>query len=153
MSDEKQGLLNINDVRDHQRWLIDNGFMNDMHKDQIYLFGAILHKSIEAIELSIDVENKLIEYALYVPKELIKKISKFNKLSNSDSLWDLWRLKRMLKTEGNLNFTQVVSIFIKDYCGPKWTSKVKMIDIAEYKDGYERQEELSRRDNQLADKR
>lgn len=153
MSDEKQSLLNVNDVRDHQRWLIENGFMNDMHKDQIYLFGAILHKSIEAVELSVDIEKKMVEYTLYAPKKLLKKISKFNKLSNSNSLWSLWKLKKMLKTEGNLNFAQVVSVFIRDYCGPTWTSKVKVVDIKTYEDGYEQQEKLSRGDNQLADNR
>jgi hypothetical protein len=152
MSDDAVN-LNVNDIRDHQRWLIDNGFINDMHKDQLYLFGAMLHKQIQAVELDVDIEKKRINYKLFVPKGFFGTIAKFNKLSQSQGVWGLWRFRNMLQKEGNLDFTSVVNVFVKDYCGPKWAAKVSVLDIADYEDGYpvQGQEESSEPNKQPHD--
>ena len=57
--------LEINDHIDQQRWLINNGFFNDMHKDNLYLFGALVHKNVEAVALSIDIATKTVKYQLH----------------------------------------------------------------------------------------
>ena len=127
----------LHKLLDHQRWLMNNGLVNDMHKDQLYLFGAIVHKDIKAVELDIEIENKNVNYYLYIDSGLRNKINKFNKLSKSQGLIGLWRFKNMLKKEGNLNFSAVIGRFIKDYCGPLWRLNVRIADIKDYKDGYE----------------
>jgi hypothetical protein len=134
---ESDPSLDISDVRAHQRWLIDNGFINDLHKDQLYLFGAILHKDIKAVELQIDVESKSVNYLLYAGTKLLKKMGKYETLSKSTGIIGLWRFRSILKREGNLNFSRILDFYIKDYCGQKWKANVKLMDFREYKDGYE----------------
>ena len=126
----------VEQMIDHQRWLMNNGLSNDIVKDQLYLFGAIVHKDIQAVELDVDFSKKLVSYKLYADRSLLKKISKFNTLSKSNSIFGLWRLKRLVKSEGNLNFASIVRRFVGDYLGPKWNSTVEIKNIAEYVDGY-----------------
>ena len=127
----------LSHVLDTQRWLMNNGFLNDMIKDQLYMYGAIVHRNIEAVELDADVGKKSVSYKLYISKSLLSKHKKFLELRGQDSLWALWRFRRLLKKEGNLDFSVLLDNFIKSFCGPKWTSEVEVIDVEEYVDGYE----------------
>lgn len=127
-------------ILDQQRWLMNNGLLNDMHKDQLYMYGAIVHKDIKAVELDIDVEKKTVSYYLYIDNRLSNQVKKFKRLSKSDGLFNMWRFKRLLEREGNLNFSAIIGRFVKDYCGPAWNSSVKLLDIKEYEDGYQKSE-------------
>lgn len=125
------------DQLDHQRWLIDHGFINDLHKDNLYMYGALVHKGVEAVEVDVDVEKKLVGYKVYISSALSKKMEKFHKLSKSKSLLDLWLLKRLLVKEGNLNFENILSRFVRDYLGPKWSITLQVKNIKEYEEGFE----------------
>jgi hypothetical protein len=138
--EQKQDDAVLERMLDQQRWLMNNGLINDIHKDQFYMYGAIVHKDIAAVELEIDVEKKNINYSLYADSAFLRKLDKFEELSKSTSLLGMWRFKRMLEKEGNLHLSAIIGRFIKDYCGPKWDSKVKMLNIKEYEDGYGEQE-------------
>lgn len=133
--------LELNDHIDHQRWLLEHGFINDLHKDNLYMYGAIVHKDIQALQIDINAEKKLIVYELYCDKSLLKKVKKYERLSKSTGLFDLWRFRRMLIKEGNLNIEHILNNFVKDYCGPKWRAQLKLKDYREYKDGFEEQKE------------
>lgn len=117
---------------DNQRWLMNNGLSNDLLKDQLFLFGSIVHKDITAVEVDIRFQDKVVEYRLFGSSELLKKINKFNKLSTSDSIFGLWRFKRLLKKEGNLNFQSIVGRFVKDFLGPKWKTEAQIVNVKEY---------------------
>ena len=126
------------DIAESQRWLINNGFFNDMHKDNLYLFGSLLHKGVEAVELTVDVENKKIKYFVFCNNKLLKKIKTYNKLRDSNSLFSLWRLSRLLKKEGNLEFKNVLRHFVRSYCGDKWSVSLEIKRKDQYDDkGYE----------------
>ena len=132
---------------DHQRWLLNNGMLNDNIKNQLFMYGSIVHKDTKAVELSIDVDNKKIIYHVYVDRSLLKKINKYNKLSKSNNIFGLWRFKRFLKKHGNLNFQHILSNFVKDFCGPKWEATVNVVSYDTYKDGYDNiKEEVSEGD-------
>jgi hypothetical protein len=146
MSDEFQ----IYDHIDHQRWLLEHGFINDLHKDNLYMYGAIVHKDVQAVQLDIDVERKRVVYHLYCDKSLLNKIEKYQRLSESTGLFGLWRFKRMLTKEGNLNIKHLLSNFVKDYCGPKWRVQLDLNDYRDYKDGFE--EEQKQEESREADK-
>lgn len=132
--------LTTNSTADHQRWLIENGLFTDLAKDNIYLYGALLHQGIEALHTMIDVERHVVTYILYVSADLHKKINKFNKLSSSASLFDMWKLRRLLKKEGNLNFGPMINRFIQDFCGPKWRAEVKIDSTNNYVDNLNEQQ-------------
>ena len=70
-------MLENNDQIDHQRWLIDNGFINDLHKDNLFLYGTLVHIDIEAVEVRVDVEKKIIDYDLYVGPSLRKRMNQY----------------------------------------------------------------------------
>jgi hypothetical protein len=142
--------LELNDHVDHQRWLLEHGFINDLHKDNLYMYGAIVHKDINALEIDIDCERKLVKYALFCDGSLLKKIEKYKKLSESDGVIGLWRFKKMLVKEGNLNIKHLLNRFVKDYCGPKWRVEVSLTDYKDYKDGFE--EEQKEDESRKADK-
>lgn len=126
--------LNPSDILDHQKWLINNNLINDQHKDNIYLFGAILHKDIEALDVDIDPTNKVIKYNIYANKNLHKLLNKYNKLRSKDNIIALWRLKRLLKKQGSLDFKRILEINIKKYCGQAWRVELEIDSIGNYKD-------------------
>jgi len=132
--------LEINDHVDHQRWLIEHGFINDLHKDNLYMYGAIVHKDIGAVELDVDCENKKVSYTIYCKNGLLGKIEKYKQLSESKGMLGLWKFKRLLLREGNLNIKFLLNNFVKDYCGPKWKAVIELKDYKDYVDGYEEQE-------------
>lgn len=144
-------MLDTNDHIDHQRWLIDHGFINDLHKDNLYMYGAIVHKDVEAVQVDIDVHNKLVSYELFIGKKLSKKIDLYNKLVKDDSIFGLWRFKRLLKKEGNLDFHGILNKFVKDYLGPKWTVTMNIKNVKEYEEGFKQEEPASPGSNKPAD--
>lgn len=129
--------LGIDDHIDHQRWLLDHGFINDLHKDNLYMYGAIIHRDIAAVEIEINCDKKTVGYCIYCDRKLLRKLDKYERLSKSRSVLGLWRFKRLLKKEGNLNFKRLLDNFVKDYCGPKWAVELELKDYREYKDGFE----------------
>jgi len=124
--------LNLHEHLDHQRWLMNNGFINDLHKDTLFMYGSIVHKDVVSLELQIDKDNKRVSYTAYVNASLLRKIEKFDKLKQSASVWGLWSFKRMLKKEGNLDLKFIVDKFVKDYCGPSWSATLNMKDVSAY---------------------
>jgi hypothetical protein len=107
----------------HQRWLINNGFLNDMHKNTLYFYGSITHRDVQALQLSVDVATKTVEYDLYLSNRLVKVLSRYKHLKGKNSIWSLWRLRRLLSREGNLEFNAILNNFVKSYCGLDWKEK------------------------------
>jgi hypothetical protein len=119
---------------DQQRWLLNNGLVPDSIKNQLFFCGSIVHKDVQAVEVSINPEEKIVDYIIYVKKDVIKKIAKCNKLSTATSLFGMWRFKRFLQKEGSLNFQAILNGFVADFCGPKWSTKVTVSDFDVYVD-------------------
>ena len=125
----------INNMLDQQRWLLDNGLFTDLAKDNLYLYGTLVHRDIFAVHVMIYAEEKRIVYQLYCPAPLLKNVEDYTRWTTSTSLVDMWRLKRLVKKNGDLNFTVVLGRFIKTYCGPKWKVEVTLDDSKNYVDG------------------
>lgn len=119
---------------DQQRWLLNNGLLSDSIKNQLFFCGTIVHKDVQAVELKLTPEKRLVSYVIYVEKDLIKKIGLYNELSTSTSVFGMWRFKRLLRREGSLDFQQLLNKFVKDFCGPMWSAEVAVTDFAEYVD-------------------
>jgi hypothetical protein len=134
----------ITQLLDSDRWLLNNGLVSDNVKNQLFFCGSIVHKDVQAVELKITPETKLVDYIIYVTPDLIKKIALYNKLSVSKSLFGMWRFKRLLKKEGCLDLQKVLNSFVTDYCGPKWTAKASIISFDCYVDSLEVDNEDSR---------
>lgn len=154
MDSKKQ--VNLEEYVDQRRWLVNNGLITDDIKNQLFLCGSIVHKDVQAVEVDLDLaaEQKIVHYKIYVNPDLLKKISAYNVLSKSTSLFGMWRFKRLLKKEGALDFTQILGKFVKDFCGPKWSVTVKTVDFNTYVEGLGEQSETdgaSQQSNQLPD--
>jgi hypothetical protein len=91
-----------------------------------------VHKDVQAVELEVNLEKKLVAYKIYLPKAVIDKANKYKILSVKKDLISLWRFKRLLKKEGNLNFQGILTKFIKDYCGAKWSATVDVLDFEKF---------------------
>lgn len=125
------------DVTEHidlQRWLINSNMINDLHKNTIFMYGSLLNKDVKAVEADINVEHRLISYKIYIPYNILTLKQKMAGLSTNQSIIGLWRYKRMLAKNGNLDFQAIASKFIKDYLGPNWNTKVDVLDIENYDD-------------------
>ena len=133
-TEEQVGNLGLTDHLAHQQWLLSHGFINDLHKDNLFAFGSLIHSDVRAVHVKIAHEKKTVNYDIYVDRSLIKSLAKYKKLVNTTSIFGLWKLKRLIKKEGNLNFNFIIDKFTKDYCGKDWKAKLKVVDIAEYKD-------------------
>lgn len=136
---------------DQTRWLCDNGFLTSDIKNTLYGYASIVHKDVKAIHLATDVGTKTLHYEIYVDNCLLKKINRYmadivrynititkKSLSISDFLF-IWRFKRFVKREGNLDFSQVLKRFVKDLLGDKWKVNVNVLNIEDFK---EEKEEL-----------
>jgi hypothetical protein len=124
--------LNLEEYLDHSRWAMNNGIVSDNVKNQLFVYGSIVHKEIQAVELFLDQDKKTVQYTLYVEKALLEKINNYNILSKSTSLFRMWRFKRLLQKEGSLDFQQILNNFVKDFCGPKWNATVNVVDFNTY---------------------
>lgn len=130
-------------IMDSDRWLLNNGLVSDNVKNQLFFCGSIVHKDVQAVEVKIQPDTKLVDYTIYVPPNLVKKIAKYNQLSVSTSLFGMWRFKKLLKREGCLDFQKLLNSFVTDYCGPKWTTKANIIGFDSYIEGLEIENEDS----------
>lgn len=131
----------ITQIMDSDRWLLNNGLVSDNVKNQLFFCGSIVHKDVQAVECKVTPEARLVDYAIYVPNSLIKKISKYNQLSTSKSLLGMWRFKRFLKKEGCLDFQKILNSFVTEYCGPKWSTKANIVSFDSYVDRIEAENE------------
>lgn len=141
--------MNLEEYVDQRRWLLNNGLITDDVKNQLFFCGSIVHKDVQAVEVDIVVESKLVKYKIYVDKDLINKISEYHVLSKSTTLFGMWRFKRLLKKEGSLDFQQVLNNFVRDFCGPKWSVSVETVDFSTYVEGLGEQSETDERRQQL----
>ena len=121
---------------DHCRFMMNHGLVTDNIKNQLFFYGSIVHQDVQAVELKLDMDNKKVYYQVYVTKKLLKKSNKYRKLSYAKSLLGLWRFKRYLAKEGNLNFNHLLNQFVKSFCGPKWSVDVDVVDYRHYKNGF-----------------
>lgn len=117
---------------DQNRWLLNNGLVSDVVKNQLFFCGSIVHKDVQAVEVKIRPDAKVVDYTIYVTDNLMKKINLYHRLSESKSLFGLWRFKRLLKREGCLDFRKVLNNFVADYCGPKWSTTAKVESFSSY---------------------
>lgn len=129
---------------DQQRWLLNNGLLNDMHKDTLFMYGSIVHRDVKAVEVQINTEKKIVSYVLYLDVKSLKTIEDYSVLSQSTSIMGLWRFKRLLKKEGNLNISHLLKTFVKDYCGVNWNTELELKDYKNYEDGINKESEASK---------
>jgi hypothetical protein len=140
---DSQKEVNLEEYVDQRRWLLNNGLITDDIKNQLFLCGSIVHREVQAVELDLDLtdEKKIVHYKIYVDSNLLKKIADYEVLSKSTSLFGMWRFKRLLKKEGSLDFQQILGRFVTDFCGPKWSVTVKIVDFNSYIEGLGEQSE------------
>jgi hypothetical protein len=138
----------VEEILDQHRWLMNNGLINDLHKDTLYLYGTLVHKDVQAVELSIDVESKSLSYIIYVGTSLYKSYMTYQELRTTTTVFGLLRLKFLLKRMGNLNFMAILNSFVKDYCGPNWKVGLEIKDFKYYEDGFKRTDSGSKNDPQ-----
>ena len=126
--------LEAKDIIDHQRWLINSGFANEMLNDNLYLFGIYLHPGIKEAIVSIDITNKFVTYKIYVTKSLFNDFNKFKKLANSPGKIDAIRLKRLWrkhfenkKDPARLDIDVIVDSHVKELCGSNWSTSVSLL--------------------------
>lgn len=140
--------MNLEEYVDQRRWLLNNGFIHDDVKNQLFFAGSIAHKEVQAVELDLNPEKRLVNYKIYVNSDLIKKISQYQVLSKSTSLFGMWRFRRLLKKEGALDFHQILNKLVRDFCGPNWNATVQVVDFNTYVEGLGEQSETARDDQQ-----
>jgi hypothetical protein len=146
--------MNLEEYVDQRRWLLNNGLITDDVKNQLFFCGSIVHKEVQAVEVDIEADKKLVRYKIYIEKDLIDKIAQYQVLSKSTTLFGMWRFKRLLKKEGALDFQQVLNNFVRDFCGPKWSVTVEIVDFNSYVEELGEQSETdgrSQQSNQLSD--
>lgn len=141
--------MNLEEYVDQRRWLLNNGLITDDVKNQLFFCGSIVHKDVQAVEVEIIPETKLVKYKIYIDQDLLQKIAKYQVLSKSTTLFSMWRFKRLLKKEGVLDFQQVLGNFVRDFCGPKWNVIVDTVDFNSYVEGLGEQSETDGRSQQL----
>ena|ERR1035437_1011678 len=144
-------LEKLSQTIDQQRWLLNNGLITDTVKDQLFFYGSIIHPDVQAVEVKLKIEDKCVDYTVYFTTKFLNKISKYNKLATSTSLFGMWRFKRFLKKEGVLNFQGMLGQFVRDFCGPAWTTKLTIANFDVYVDNIGVESETDR-PSQPADK-
>lgn len=141
--------MNLEEYVDQRRWLLNNGFITDDVKNQLFFCGSIVHKEVQAVELDLEADKKLVHYKIYVNSDLLVKMARYQVLSKSTTIFKLWQFKRFLKKEGALDFDQILTKLVKDYCGPTWNVSLNVLDFNTYVEGLGEQSEIAGRSQQL----
>lgn len=128
MMEDKQILEKV----DIERWRLNAGTVSYEMQNNLFMYGSILHKNIAAVHAAIDVENKVVDYKIYCPQSLLKTIALFQELRTKKSLWSLWRLSRLLKKEGNLDFEVMLNNYVGTLCGAPWKAKLELLHESLY---------------------
>jgi hypothetical protein len=133
--------LKAKDVIDHQRWLINSGFANDMLNDNLYLFGIYLHPGIREALVSLDISNKLVTYRIYVTQDLFNDFNMYKKLMRkpNKSKFNIIRLKRLWrkhfenkKDPARLDIDLIIDSHVKELCGDNWSTSISILSESEY---------------------
>ncbi len=103
---------------DNERWLLNNGLISDSAKNNIYMYAYLVHKDVAAAEVGIDIDSKTINYTLYLKKNTFEAFEYYQTRSNS--WFSLLKSAYLVKKHGNLNFSPILSTFVKGYAGPGW---------------------------------
>jgi hypothetical protein len=127
MNEEK-----ITEIMDHIRWTLNNGIVTDIVKNNLYMYGSLAHKDVKALEVAIDPSTKTVDYKIYGPKSMLDVITRYYSMRDRNGIFDLWRLKRLLKKQGNLDIDRILNAFVKDLCGPGWRATYQLKNISEY---------------------
>lgn len=129
---------------DNQRWLMNSGLFTDSAKNQLFTYGTLIHREVRAIEVDIDPEKKVVSYKAFFDKRMLKKIEKYEKLSKETGFWGLRSFKKFLEKEGDLNFRNILTGFVRDFCGPGWSVSLEVLDFDGYIEGYEDEQDSDR---------
>lgn len=126
--------IDIEQYIDQQRWLLNNGLVSEMTKNNLYVYGSIVHRDVKALEVQIDAAAKKVHYVIFLPTSIIKIHNKYQALKGSAGLWDLWHLRGLLRKHGNLDMGSILNTFVKDYCGPMWNATIEIRNESEYRE-------------------
>lgn len=127
MNEEK-----ITEIMDHIRWTLNNGIVTDIVKNNLYMYGSLVHREVKALEVAIDPSSKTVSYTIYGPKSMLDVVTRYYSMRDKTGIFDLWRLKRLLKKHGNLDIYRILNGFVKDLCGPSWKATYELKNISEY---------------------
>lgn len=131
--------LKAKDIMDHQKWLINSGFANEMLNDNLYLFGIYLHPGIREALVSIDIGNKFVAYKIYVTKSLFNDYNKCKKLAKTPGKLNAIRLKRLWrkhlenkKDPARLDIDVIINSHVKELCGSNWSTSIDLFTEDKY---------------------
>lgn len=127
----------VGDELDHQRWLMNNGLFTQSSKNNLYAYGSLVHTEVQAVDLAIDIDSRTFTYTIYVPAFILKAKQDIDFLKSKKTLWSLFKLRRLIKKYGHLDFYPVLMNFILDYCGPNWKVNLIVDNIKNYKEPQE----------------
>ena len=117
--------MSIGDFLDTEKWLMRFGMVSDAAKNDIYLYGYLIHPTlVNNVEVGIDCEKKLVKYEIWISKKLYKAHLSFLKLRYKEDLISLFRTWFLCKKYGRLNFNTILEKFISDRCGEEWKVEV-----------------------------
>lgn len=128
---ENNGLL---DQLDHQRWLMNNGMFTESAKNNLYMYGSLVHTEVQAVALAIDPIKRELNYVIYFTSSTLSIKNKLDKLRFESSLIARWRFRNLLKKHGSMDFRSILQNFVNDYCGPNWKVNLKLDNINNYKE-------------------
>ena len=50
----------IAELLDQERWLLNHGLLTDSAKNQLFFCGSIVHKDVQAVELELAPDKKMV---------------------------------------------------------------------------------------------
>ncbi len=123
--------MDIKELVDNERWLMNNGLISDSAKNNIYMYAYLVNKDVKAAEVDIVLESKRVEYTLYLDNKVFDAYEFYS--TRTDSWWSLIKSAYYIRKHGNLNFNYLLSRFVKDYAGPSWSISLKVKRSKDYK--------------------
>lgn len=125
---------NLRDPMYWIRWSVNSGLITGTAQTLLYSCAAMCHPAVRSVEMSLDTENKSIEYALILDNKDYNLFRKFQRLSASDSIISLWRLRRMVRKQGSFDLQTLVQTEVNRILGVDWTVVVSVLDADEQPD-------------------
>jgi len=123
-----------NDLKDPMywiRWSVNSGLMTGTAQTLLYSCAALAYPGIAAVEMSVDVQLKTIDYTISLESKTYNLFNKFIKLSSSNDIISLWRLRRLVRKHGNTNIPEIVSKEVERILGASWRTNVSIVNADE----------------------
>jgi len=113
-------------------WLLNLGYVTEHSEQNLILYGYLSAPDVSNVELMIDVDKKIVRYAVVLGKKGHFRYQLQRWLEGKSGLLGKLALLLFLRRLGSYDPAERIKWCIRDYAGPSWTTSTEVLSVKEY---------------------